>query len=123
MSDIQRVMSDIDERKRIDAIFWGGSFLWVGLVFGADSLGFLPQIGEADAWSWVFFGAGLYGMLGNIYRIFSPTFSKAKAWEYVWAGALMLLGLGGFISLEISFAVVLVLIGVVVLGSSIIRRE
>jgi hypothetical protein len=83
----------------------------------------LPQIGNADTWSWIFFGAGLYALLGNIYRLFSASFSRAKGYEYVWAGALMLLGLGGFTNIEISFALVLVLIGVAVLGSTIILRE
>jgi hypothetical protein len=123
MSGIQEVVGYVEERKRIDAIYWGGSFLWAGLVFGAESLGLLPQIGNADAWSWIFFGAGLYALLGNIYRLFSASFSRAKGYEYVWAGALMLLGLGGFTNIEISFALVLVLIGVAVLGSTIILRE
>jgi hypothetical protein len=122
MSEMQKVMGYVEERKRIDAIYWGGSFLWAGLIFVADSLGFLPQIGAGDAWSWVFFGAGVYALLGNFYRMFSDSFSRAKDWEYVWAGALMLFGLGGFTNLEISFALVLVLIGVVALGSTIVRR-
>lgn len=122
MSEIQEVIGKVDERKRLDAIFWGGSFLWAGLVFVADSFRLLPQIGHGDAWSWIFLGAGLYALLGNLYRMFTDSFSAAQAWEYLWAGALILFGLGGFTNLEISFALVLVLIGVVVLGGVIVRQ-
>ena len=45
--------------KRIKGIYWATVFIWAGLVFGADSLGMLPQVGGATAWSWVFTGAGM----------------------------------------------------------------
>ena len=58
--------------KRIEGIYWAAVFLWAGLVFGGDSLGMLPQIGGATAWSWVFAGAGLLALVGDIIRVSSP---------------------------------------------------
>jgi hypothetical protein len=109
--------------RHLEAIYWGGVILWAGLVFGADSLGYLPQIGGADAWSWVFAGAGLYALLGGIYRLASPDWPNPTAWDYIWAGVLLIIGLGGFFNLEIAFPLILVLIGLIILGSILLRRN
>jgi hypothetical protein len=41
--------SETGARKRIETIYWAGVFFWAGLVFGAEALGILPQIGGASA--------------------------------------------------------------------------
>ena len=46
-------------RKRAEGLWWAVALIWAGLVFWTDSLNLLPQIGGADAWSWVFLGAGM----------------------------------------------------------------
>jgi hypothetical protein len=112
-----------EQRKRLEAMWWAGVFIWAGLIFGADSLGFLPQIGGADAWSWVFAGAGLSALVGAIFRVTSPDWPDPTAWDYIWAGILLIIGLGGFFNLEIGFPLILILIGVVILGSMLLRRE
>jgi hypothetical protein len=112
-----------EKRKRLEAIWWAGVFIWAGLIFGADILGFLPQIGGASAWSWVFAGAGLGALLGAIFRVTSPDWPDPTAWDYIWAGILLIIGLGGFFNLEIGFPLILILIGVVILGSMLLRRE
>ena len=50
------------ERKSLDVYFWGGVLILAGLVFGGGSMDLLPQIGDADAWGWVFLGAGLLSL-------------------------------------------------------------
>jgi hypothetical protein len=54
-----------EERQQIETIYWAGVLIWAGLVFVADNQDWLPKVGEAGPWSWIFFGAGLYGTLGN----------------------------------------------------------
>jgi hypothetical protein len=120
---IEQETSQKEARKRLEAMWWAGSLIWAGLVFGAESLGFLPQIGGASAWSWVFAGAGLYALLGAFWRATSPDQPNPTAWDYTWAGILLILGLGGFFNLEIAFPLILVLIGVVALGNMLLRRE
>ncbi len=90
--------SQKSERSRLETLWWAVALLWAGVVFGADSLGLLPQIGQADAWSWVFFGAGLFGMLGNLYRIATPESPNPTAWDYIWSGFLLLIGLSGLVT-------------------------
>ncbi|UCC53920.1 MAG: hypothetical protein JSV68_08090 [Anaerolineaceae bacterium] len=111
------------ERKRLEAIWWAGALIWAGLVFAADSLGLLPQIGESDAWSWVFFGAGLYGMLGNLYRVANPNSPNPKAWDYIWSGGLLIAGLAGMSPVDVFWPVILVLVGVVILAETILQRR
>jgi hypothetical protein len=112
-----------EERKRLEAIYWAGVFIWAGLVFGADSLGILPQIGGADAWSWVFFGAGLYALVGALFRVVSPDLPAPTAWDYIWAAFLLIVGLGGVVNVDVAFPVILVIAGVAVLGNALLRRD
>jgi hypothetical protein len=111
------------ERKRLEAIWWAGALIWAGLVFAADSLGLLPQIGESDAWSWVFFGAGLYGMLGNLYRVANQNFPNPMAWDYIWSGGLLIVGLASMSLVDVFWPLILVLVGVVILAETLFQRR
>jgi hypothetical protein len=112
-----------EQRKRIESLWWAGVLIWAGLVFAADSLGILPQIGEADAWSWVFLGAGLYGMLGNLYRVTSLDHPNPTAWDYVWSGFLLIVGLGGLTAVDVFWPVVLIVVGAATLVSALRQRS
>jgi hypothetical protein len=113
----------MSEKKKLDAYYWGGVLLWAGLVFGAESLGFLPQIGSADAWSWVFLGAGLYGLAGSIFRRASDNYSNPSTWDWAWGGIFTILGLGGFTTVNISWPLIIILVGVVILGNALFDRS
>ena len=109
--------------RHLDAFYWGGVILWVGLVFGADSLGYLPQIGGAETWSWVFLGMGFYALLLAIVRVTSSDYPNPTTSDYVWAGIFLILGLGGFFSFNIAWPLILVLVGVAILGKAFFRRD
>jgi len=109
--------------NNLDNVFWGGSLLWAGIVFGLDSFGYLPQIGEASAWSWIFVGMGLFSLLLNTIRQFSATLSKASAWDWVWGVIFLGIGAAGFAAVNIPWWLFLILIGVVILGNAFMRRE
>jgi len=112
-----------EERRLLDALYWGGVLIWAGLVFGADSLGYLPQIGQADAWSWIFFGAGLYGLLGAVLRMALPGYSNPTAWDYIWSLILLIIGVNGFVGgVDIALPLILFLVGVIWVGSTLLRR-
>lgn len=123
MTTEQEVMQKKSEKKYLDAIFWGGALLWAGLVFGMDTFGYLPQIGEASVWSWVFLGVGVYGLFLNLIRLFSPSFSNATAWDWVWAIIFFIIGAAGFVAINVPWWLFLILIGVVILGSALVRRD
>ena len=109
--------------KHLEAIFWGGVIIWAGLVFGADSLDYLPEIGGAEAWSWVFLGAGVYALLLDLWRVTSPGYPNPSIGDYVVAGILLLLGLGGFFSFSLSWPLILVLVGGAILGKSLLATR
>jgi hypothetical protein len=123
MTTEQDVLGRKSKKKYLDAIFWGGAFLWAGLVFGLDSFGYLPQIGEASVWSWVFLGVGVYGLLLNLIRLFSSGFSNATAWDWVWAIIFTIIGAAGFVAISVPWWLFLILIGAVILGTALFRQD
>jgi hypothetical protein len=104
------------EKQFKDALYWGGAFLWAGLVFGADLLGLLPQVANFDAWSWVFLGVGLYGLVGALFFLVSPNWSNPTAWDFIWSGFWFLVGLSGTIIFDIIWAIGLILLGLLILA-------
>ena len=119
----QELTRTTEEKKYIDAIFWGGALLWAGVVFGADAFGYLPQIGGAIDWSWVFLGMGLYGLMIGIVRLASTKLSNPSAWEWLWMIIFVILGAAGFLSFEVPWWLFLILIGGVILGSALLNRN
>jgi hypothetical protein len=109
--------------RHLNTIYWAGVLIWAGLVFGAERLGYLPRVGQADAWSWVFFGAGLYGLLGAIWRTGSRRYPNPKTWDWIWAGILIVLGIGGSTSADITWPLIILLVGVALLASALFRRR
>ena len=110
------------ERQHLVGVWWAAVLIWAGLVFGADSMGIVPQIGDADAWSWIFLGAGMFGILGALYRVTSPDVPNPTAWDWIWASFCLIIGLGGFTTVNIAWPLVLILVGVVLLASVLFRR-
>lgn len=108
--------------QRLDVYFWAGALIWAGLVFGASSMGILPQIGQANSWSWVFLGAGVLGIVLNLLSQSSPNISNPTAWDWGWSILFLLIGVGGFISFNIPGWLFLIAIGVLILLSAFRRR-
>ena len=109
--------------KHGDAHYWAIVLIWAGIVFGAESLGVLPQIGGADAWNWVFFGTGVLALFGCIRRATLPNRIAPTMWDYVWAAILIILGLSGLTAVEISFPLILLVIGFALLSGTVLRSE
>ena len=118
---VEQRMSRREERRGFETLWWAGTLIWAGLVFGADSLGWLPQIGQADAWTWVSLGAGLYGLVGSLYRQTLVDTLNPRAWDYLWSGFLLIVGLGGLAGVNAFWPAVLILAGVAALVSTLRR--
>jgi len=111
------------ERKRVDAVYWAGVLIWAGIVLGAEKLGYLPQIGRADAWTWIFLGAGLYSLAGSIYRYASKNFTNPSTFDYIWGGILLIIGLNGLTPIKIAWPLILIFIGIVLLIGTLKKKE
>lgn len=111
-----------ETKKYMDAIFWGGILLWAGLIFGADTMGYLPSIGTASEWSWIFLGAGVYGLLLGIIRLASDRFTNPATWDWVWAVIFLIIGLAGFMAISVPWWLILIVIGCVILVGALRGR-
>lgn len=116
------LMDQKESKKYIDAIFWGGVLLWAGLIFGANTMGYLPRIGTASEWSWIFLGAGAFGLLLGIIRLASERFSKPATWDWVWAVIFLIIGLAGFMAISVPWWLILIVIGGVILVGALRGR-
>jgi len=123
LKDEEAMKTERIESKRLEALWWAGALIWAGLIFATDSMGLLPQIGKSDAWTWVFLGAGLYGLLGSLYRIISPNSPNPTAWDYVWSGGLFIIGLAGMSPVAVFWPLILVLVGVVILAEALFQHS
>jgi hypothetical protein len=123
MSTAQKFMNDMEQWGYINALYFGGVLLWAGIVFAADTFGYLPQIGYSSAWSWIFLGAGLFSMIGNLIRQASSSIINPSAFDYLFGVVLLAIGIGGFTSLYIALSLLLVLVGGVILYSVIFRTK
>ena len=123
MSTVEKFKNAMEQWGIINAIYFGGVLIWAGIVFAADSLGYLPQIGSSDAWSWIFLGAGVAALIGNLIRQASSSILNPSAFDYLFGAVLLAIGLGGFTSLYIALALVLVLVGGAILYSALFRTS
>ena len=123
MSTVEKFINAKEQLEYINAIYFGGVLVWAGIVFVADSLGYLPQIGDSDAWSWIFLGAGLASLVGNLIRQASSSILNPTAFDYIFGAVLLAIGVGGFTSLYIALPLVLVLVGGAILFSAIFRTK
>ena len=81
---IEQKYSERKKRLRLEGLWWAVVLIWAGLVFLADSMDLMPQIGDADAWSWIFLGAVVFGILGALYRLTSANVPNPTTWDWVW---------------------------------------
>ena len=102
-------------RRHIDSLYWAGVLIWAGVIFGAEAAGLLPKIGEATGWSWVFFGAGVFSLLISLWHASSPNHANPKTGDWLWGIVLTLIGLGGLTTLDITWPLILVALGAVML--------
>jgi hypothetical protein len=89
----------------------------------ADYLDFLPQIREESAWSWIFLGAGVFGLLGALIRVVSIQLPKPTGWDYIWSALFLSIGASGFFGGGIVFPLTLMLIGAAILANVLFRRD
>jgi hypothetical protein len=119
----QEMMRDKAERKRLEGFWWAAVLIWAGLVFVADYFGFLPEIGGANAWSWIFLGAGVLGLIGAIVRVVSVDLPKPTGWDYFWSALFLVIGASGFFGEGIAFPLVILIVGVAILANVLFRHE
>jgi hypothetical protein len=112
---IEQSYNERRERQRLAGLWWAVALIWTGLVLGADSTGLVPQVGDASVWNWIFLGAGVVSILGAVYRLITTNVPNPIIWDWVWGSVCLIIGLDGFVALNIFWPIVLIAIGGVIL--------
>ena len=124
----QEMAQEQAKRRQMEALFWGGAFVLAGLVFLAENLNILPDIGaEGSWWVWIFLAAGVWALLINVFRLVSTDWPNPTTGDYIWTAILLLIGLGGVFEFDVEgtviAAVVLVGIGLLILVGLFRQRD
>ncbi|MGD2103160.1 MAG: hypothetical protein PVG83_13085 [Acidimicrobiia bacterium] len=128
MTDLQELISqkeDLErERKRLDAIWWAGAFIWIGVTLGAHSLELLPEIGgSSEWWPWIFSGLGVWSLLLNTIRVATDA-PNPTTWDWIWTVVFAGVAASAFVDVTVGTvgAAVLIAIGLLVLYRAVARR-
>jgi len=125
VTDVNDTNVEAAERKRMEAIWWAGVLIWIGLALGAEYLEILPRIGDSgEWWPWIFIGVGPWSLGLNVYRQIS-SWPNPRTSDWVWTAIFLLVALGTMVDIggEIVGAVVLVVVGVIFLVRALARSE
>jgi len=109
--------------KKLDTLWWAVALIWAGVVFGAESLEFLPQIGDAEVWSWIFLGAGLFGLVLNFFSLSADEYQDPTTWDWIWSGGLTLVGAAAFVAFDFPWWLVLIVLGGAILISALRKKD
>lgn len=110
-------------RDPISGAFWAGVLILAGLVFMADNLGYLPEVGNADAWHWIAFGAGVALFLEALVRTFSPDHARPVTGRFIFSGILIVIGASGIVGTETTWPLILIVAGIGILLGTLLRKR
>jgi len=127
-----------DEKWRRDplsAIVWALIFIWAGLVLMASNAGWLENIKTRavsiegvniqglEAWSVIFFGAGVIVLIEVIVRLLVPAYSRPVGGSLFLAAVFIGIGLGNVFGWSVIGPLVLIALGISVLLRGLGRKK
>jgi hypothetical protein len=112
-------------RDPVEAIVWALILIWVGLVWLAESSGWLRDTlgGDIQAWSVGFLGAGLIVLAGVVLRLVVPAYRRPVIGSLIFGIVLLGVGLGDLTDWYVIGAIVLIAIGVSILFGGLFRKR
>jgi len=122
-------------RDPITSIAWAAIFIWAGLVFLADNLGYLRSIQFAGweipgisyvidlgPWSLILIGAGVIVLLEVLVRLLIPEYRRPVGGLIFFGIFLIAMGLGNVFGWGIIWPLVLIALGLLIILRGIFRR-
>lgn len=124
-------------RDPISAIEWAAILVWAGLVLLANNLGFLNIVGPpglpsdgqpggflaaAGVWGLISLGAGGILLLGVLARLLLPEYRRPVGGSLLLGFILIGIGLGNVFGWDITWPLILIGIGLIVLLRGFIRK-
>jgi hypothetical protein len=122
-------------RDPLGSVIWAGILIWAGLVLLADNLHWLegirrglaglPNFNEAhlEAWSFILIGAGILFLLEALIRVTVPAYRRPVTGTVIFGGLLIAGGLGGAVNWTLLGPIILIVIGLILLLQSLLRRK
>jgi hypothetical protein len=112
------------QRDPIGTLTWALILIWAGvalLLENLDLLGRLGFLGRMDAWSLIFAGAGVIVLAMVVVRLLRPEYRRPLAGNMILGFFLIGIGLGEALGWEITWAVIIIALGVTLLLRGFLR--
>jgi hypothetical protein len=113
-----------DEKWRRDplgSLIWALILIWAGVALLLNNMG-LVSVPGLEVWELIFIGAGLLILIEVLVRLLMPAYRKPIGGSLILALIFLGIGLQGFVTSNLVWAVALILIGVYILVRGITRR-
>lgn len=124
------------QRDPVNAVVWACIFIWAGLVFLADNLGFLDRVRfvgpnvpgwnfvvGAEAWSIILIGAGIIVLIEVLVRLLVPAYRKPVGGSIFFGCLLIAIGLGNIFSWELIGPFLLIALGLSIIVRGFMRKS
>ncbi len=131
----EKTVEEKYRRDPLSALIWGAILVWAGIVFLAVNLGWvdalfrssqifpgLPGMFYPEAWGLVFVGAGLIVLVGVVIRLAVPAYRAAVGGSVIFGLILIGIGLGNMFGWDVTWPLIIIGIGVLVLVRAFLRR-
>jgi hypothetical protein len=114
-------------RDPLSAVIWAVVFIWAGLVLLADNLGMLrnlqtrasdiPGLVNVDLgpWSVIFLGVGVIVLIEVLLRLAVPDYRRPVGGSIFLAAIFFGIGLGGIFGWNITWPLILIALGLIVI--------
>jgi uncharacterized membrane protein len=115
-----------DEKWRRDplgSLIWALILIWAGVALLLNNMGLLFRIPGLEVWELIFLGAGVLILAEVAVRLLVPTYRRPVGGSLIVAIIFIGIGLQGFVTGNLIWAVALILIGVYVLLRGVTRRS
>jgi hypothetical protein len=113
-----------DEKWRRDplgSLIWALILIWAGVALLLNNMG-LVSVPGLEVWELIFIGAGVLILIEVVVRLLMPAYRKPLGGSLILALIFLGIGLQGFVTSNLVWAVALILIGVYILLRGITRR-
>ncbi|MCX6025463.1 MAG: hypothetical protein NTY23_04255 [Chloroflexi bacterium] len=114
-----------DEKWRRDplgSLIWALILIWAGIALLLNNMGLLFRIPGLEVWELIFLGAGVLILAEVAVRLLVPTYRRPVGGSLIVAIIFLGIGLQGFVTGNLIWAVALILIGLYVLLRGVTRR-
>jgi hypothetical protein len=110
-------------RGRGNAVQWAAILIWGALVLLADTSDFAANFSWWEGWAVFLAGVGAIVLLGTVIRLLMPEHRRRVVGSLIIGFNFLGVGLGGLISWNYIWVVVLIAIALVILLSAFARRR